>query len=150
EAARANGVSNAQSVATAICIYLADYDEVFPNAASTAQAQAAVAPYIKNQALWTTANPNGGRLLYNTYLARISMSRIEQPAETLLLWDENAWPDGGRVVAFADGKAKYLSDAQWTAAWKAELSRRTRTKVPAPRAGSPLPPKKLGLMSCGH
>ena len=123
-AAKSAALSNAKQAALGIMMYLSDSDEKFPNADSTAKAQSVVEPYTKSAEIWKNPNPNGGRLLYNTSLSRTTQAAIESPSETLLLWDEKAWPDGTRVVAFTDGHVKSVSASEWTALWAAELRRR--------------------------
>ena len=124
EAAQSMTVSNAKQVALAITMYEQDYDEHFPNADSTAKAQAAVHPYLKNDEVWASRNPNGGRLLYNASLSKRSLAQIDVTASTLLVWDEKPWPDGSRVVAYVDGHVKVATRDDWDRIWKAELRRR--------------------------
>jgi len=120
-------LSNAKQVGLGIMLYASDYDDVFPNAQSTAQAQKEVYPYLKNADLWKSYNPNGGRLLYNTALSKLSETQIPAPAETPMVWDEKPWPDGRRVVVYTDGHGKIVSSDEWNnLIWPAELRRRLR------------------------
>lgn len=120
-------------MATAIIIYASDADDCYPYAHSTAEAQQQVFPYYKDAKLWSSKNPEGGRLLYNTSISGLTSTAIESPSQTPLLWDEKPWPDGGRNVAFADAHAKYVSREEWDGLiWPFELRRRSlRTKRPS-------------------
>lgn len=142
---RSQTTSNAKQVALGILMYSGDYDDKFPLAQSTAQAQKAVMPYIKNTETWTTTNPKGGRLLYNTSLSGVEAVAIESPSETPLIWDEFEWPDGGRVVGYTDGHVKVVMAPEWNGKlWPAELKRRAKPApklhmTPAPSPGAPSP-----------
>jgi len=124
-------LSNVKQASLAIAIYCADSDDVFPSADSTAKVQQQTFPYTKNQNIWKSLNPEGGRILYNTSVSGTSVSMLERPAETLLLWDEKPWPDGRRVVAFADGHAKIVDGQDWGALWNGERKRRIRARAEA-------------------
>lgn len=116
-------LSNVKQAATATMIYGGDTDDIFPKADSSAKFYEAILPYIKNRSI-VAPSPEAGRLLYNTHLSGVNRATIELPAETLLLWEERAWPDGKRAVAFTDGHAKRLDAAEWAQAWDRELKRR--------------------------
>jgi hypothetical protein len=142
-------LSNAKQVAVGMMLYSNDYDDLFPHAQSTAQAQEEVYPYLKNASLWKSDNPNGGRLLYNTTLSGVSQTQLPFPAETLLIWDEMPWPDGRRVVAYADGHAKIVTADEWNSRlWPTELRRRDerrregakKRQKPTARSGALRPP----------
>jgi hypothetical protein len=142
---KAETLSNVKQVALGITLYANDYDDQFPNAGSTAKAQDIVSPYTKNLQVWSSKNPEGGRLLYNTSLSRVISTSIERPYETPVVWDEKPWPDGGRAVGFADGHAKYVTAAEWDQSiWLFELQRRNRTAPNKIRA-VPAPPWSAGL-----
>jgi len=131
-ALRAQDLSNVKQVSLGIILYSSDYDDVYPNADSTAAAQNRVFPYTKNADIWKSKNPAGGRILFNTSLSRTSSTELANPAQTLLVWDENPWEDGGRNVGYADGHAKYLSAAEWASAWQSELERRRLRRASPP------------------
>lgn len=141
---RSQGLSNAKEVAIGIIHYLVDNDDKYPAAHSTLEAQSVVMPYLKSASVWASANPAGGRLIYNVTLSRVSQTSIQSPAETLLLWDEKPWPDGTRIAAFADGHVKVIPKEGWPALWAGEEQRRKASKalpgtlrpaiVPAPAA----------------
>ncbi|CAN1564360.1 hypothetical protein MCEMSE15_02841 [Fimbriimonadaceae bacterium] len=118
-------LNNAKMVGLALMMYMSDHDDFFPKAESSANAKALVMPYLKNAAVWDTSSPS--RLLYNTALSNKSQTMIENPAETIMLWEENSGL-GVRAVVYTDGHAKLLSADKWAAAWKKELSRRKKQK----------------------
>ncbi|RYG45787.1 hypothetical protein EON79_11760 [bacterium] len=126
-----DSLSKLKQVAVGALLYAGDWDDVFPKADSTAKAAAAIMPYVKSQSVFSTNNPAGKRILFNTSLSGISSDTIERPAETLLFWEEFSWSDGKRAVAYADGHAKRLTEEEWARAWSAELRRRAATRQPA-------------------
>ena len=127
----------AKQAATATMMYSGDYDDAFPKADSSAKFYTAVFPYVKSREVFTPSTQSG-RLLYNTHLSGVTMNAIDRPAETILLWEERAWPDGKRAVAFVDGHAKRLDAAEWERLWTAELARREARRRPgAPARRTP-------------
>ncbi|MBX3119626.1 MAG: hypothetical protein KF784_11215 [Fimbriimonadaceae bacterium] len=139
-------LSNIKQVGTAMMIYMADYDDVFPYAQSTTAAQYVTNPYMKNTSLWTTLNPNGGRILFNTSLGGVSHVVLEDPSKTVMFYESNAWPDGRRCVCFADTSSRFVDQSGWK-----ELAKTLKLKLK--RQGKPLPAnygvewaKKNGLL----
>lgn len=105
--------ANMRQLATGIAIYLADYDDVMPAAADTYTLFAIVSPYFKQPSLTLSMNPNGGRILYNTNLANVNSTAIEEPSNTPMLWDSLPWPDGKHLVAFTDSSVRFIDEAKW-------------------------------------
>ncbi|CAN5594714.1 hypothetical protein BH11ARM2_BH11ARM2_04980 [soil metagenome] len=133
-------LSQVKQIATATAMYASDYDDLLPKTNSTAAVAKVTAPYLKNNGLWTTTNPAGGRILYNVSLSGLSMSSFPSPAETVLLWEEHPWADGMRAVGFLDGHAKRYRESDWQKLWAREMDRRKgiqtdRAAVPAMRVG---------------
>lgn len=94
-AMRTAAMSQAKQVATALIIYAADYDDVLP---SQEDWENKVMPYIKSREMLSAFNYTfrGGDL-----------STIDKPHETELGYIEIP---GGRVVAYADGHVKFISN----------------------------------------
>lgn len=112
-AKRTATLSNAKQLALGMLLYESDYDDIAPYAQSTATVKYVIDPYLKNREVWKSLNPNGGEFLFNTSLGGVNTSEIPHPADTPLFFERNAWPDGSRVVAFADGHAKVLTPDEW-------------------------------------
>lgn len=104
-------LSNIKQAALAMVIYAADYDDVLPYVQSTGGVVAVTEPYSKNLSIFWTAD--GDRFLFNMALAGVSLTAIENPAATVLLYAEVPDEDGKRSVAFSDGSARRLDPAQW-------------------------------------
>lgn len=127
-------LSNAKQLALGMMMYQADYDDLTPYAQSTAAVKFVTEPYLKNSDLWKSLNPNGGEFLFNMSLGGVDINDIPSPAETPLYFEKNAWPDGKRVVAFADGHAKVLSAEEWEKLQpmlKLKLKRTAKKPLPA-------------------
>jgi hypothetical protein len=117
-------LNNAKMVGLALMIYMGEHNDVFPKAQSAAQAKALVQPYL-DKFVWETTGPT--RILFNTALSNKSQTSIEDPARTIMLWEENSGL-GVRAVVYADGHAKLLNGTAWAAAWKKELARRKKQR----------------------
>jgi prepilin-type processing-associated H-X9-DG protein len=113
-AQRTQALSNAKQIALAALMYSNDYDDQFPYVQSTDQFRHLTYPYSKNDSVWKTTNPNGGGFRFAMNLAGVAETSIDNPAEAPLIYEANAWPDGQRVVAFADGHVKRISNAEWS------------------------------------
>ncbi len=112
-AKKASALSNAKQLSLAFIMQTTDNDDVFPYGQSTSQMTEYAMPYFKNAEITKSVNPNGGRILFNMCLAGSAMTDLEMPAETPMLYDELAWPDGLHLVAYVDGHAKFVTQAEW-------------------------------------
>lgn len=131
-AEKARGLSNVKQLALAAMMYSSDYDDVFPYVQSTKGAFEVIYPYMKSKDLSKSLNPNGSKILFNMAVAGVNAAVIEDPAETVLFYEDKPWPDGERIVAFTDGHVKFLSEEEWEYA-KATLSLKLQ------KTGRPLP-----------
>lgn len=123
-------LSNAKQIATAALIYSSDYDDLFPAANSSDEFKKNVMPYLKNEEVFKTGNPNGSRFLYNVKLSGVFAGVVDDPGQTILVYESAPWPDGKRTVAFADGSAKRVSTEEWK---KLEPSLKKSYPRPKPR-----------------
>lgn len=126
-------VSNLKQIALGTIMYTADYDDIYPWPQSTKAIKYVTAPYIKNDQIWTTFNPNGGQFLFNMALGGSTDQALDNPGETVLFYEGKAWPNGTRVVAYADGHVKVEGPEQW-----ARVSKTLTAKYPK-TAKRPLP-----------
>jgi hypothetical protein len=129
-------LSNAKQIATGMMIYMADWDDLFPPKPSTPNVQNVIRPYLKNDALWNTGNPNKSRFLFNPALAGVSAVIVPEPSRMPLIYEDKAWPDGRRVVAFADSSARLVSKEQW-ATMAPLLKAKLKAAKPPPRPPTP-------------
>lgn len=111
--AQTEALNNVKQCALGTMMYVADYDDVYPWPQSTRAVHEVVRPYLKNDNIWNSLNPKGGQILFNMALGGVSSQDIPSPAETVLYYDSMAWPDGRRVVAYADGHAKLIKETDW-------------------------------------
>lgn len=145
-AKKAATLSNLKQLAIGMIMYTTDYDDVLPYAQGTEAVKYVTQPYIKNNSLWATLNPNGGNIVYNVSIGGSSMTDIPAPADTVLYYETNVWPDGTRAVAFVDGHAKYISNENWPTISKSLKLKIKKRAKPLPLnyglgkvAGSPEP-----------
>lgn len=125
-------LSRAKQLVIACLIYASDYDEALPLAKTASDFQKATYPYVKNRDVYKTLNPAGGELTFNGALSGALVNALKSPTETVIVHDSRRWPNGTRVVAFADGRAKVLGKAEWT---KVEPSLRAKYAKPKRRGG---------------
>jgi hypothetical protein len=128
---RADWIATAKQVAQGLALYETDHNG-FPPANSTDAARQMILPYLINGKAWPIAI--GNRLLYNTALGRLSSVQIQNPSQRLLVWTE-AIVQGGRVVAFVDGSARWVSNRDWELMWKRETELRKQTIIPRTSRG---------------
>lgn len=125
-------LSNAKQLATAMMIYLADSNDIFPWVQSSPSMHNQLIPYTKSKELFKTLNPKGaGTFRYNMSLAGVSAVDVSEPAQTPLIFDPEPFPDGRYLVAYADSHVKYVTAAEWK-----ELQRFMKLKLP--RRGKPI------------
>lgn len=132
----ATALANIKQLGIGLSILAVDYDDNLPYVESTAHLYKIAEPYLKNLQLTKSLNPSGGRLLFNISLAGVNTFSIEEPSETPLVYDEKPWPDGRRLVFFADGSAKFLSALEWGMVVP-------NLKLNLPRKGKPLKPGQM-------
>lgn len=125
-------LSRAKQLVIACLIYASDYDEALPLAKTASEFQKATFPYVKSRDVYKTLNPAGGDLAFNGALSGALLTAVKVPTETVIVHDSKPWPDGTRVVAFADGHAKVLGKTEWT---KVEPSLRAKYAKPKRRGG---------------
>ena len=113
QAAQAGTLSNVKQIGLGMIMYCNDYDDYYPYVEDSASAKILVAPYLRNDKLWVTHNPKGGRILFNMGVAGVSSSNIQIPAESVLIFESEPWEDGRRAVCFCDGHAKLVTDLEW-------------------------------------
>lgn len=135
-AQRTATLSNLKQVALGIIMFEADYDDQVPWVESTPQLFELIYPYVKNREIMKTLNPAGGMIRFNMCLAGTWATQLENPAETVLIYESMPWADGSRCVAFADGHAKVVNEEEWQ-----RLQPSLNLKLP--RHGKPLKPGEL-------
>jgi len=112
-ALKSAALSNIKQIGLAAMMYSSDSDDVLPYVQGTEQFKQVTRPYTRDDKVWTTANPNGGGFRFAMNLAGVSLGSIEKPAETPMIFETNAWPDGRRCVTFVDGHAKRVGKEEW-------------------------------------
>lgn len=105
-------VRRLRQLAIALVLFQED-EEGFPKASSTDAAMRKLKPYLPENAPWKTDNPAGGTILFNTKLAVDPAYRLLADNLVPVFWEEHAWPDGKRGVAYLDGHAVRLDETAW-------------------------------------
>lgn len=128
-------LSRAKQLALGCMMYSSDYDDVYPWAQSSKGWFTVIQPYVKNNELIYThnpnASPNSNTFRFNLNIGGVNVSMIEDPANAVLLFDPVPDENGLRVVAFADGHAKKIAIEGWPAIEKA-LQRKYKRSATKP------------------
>ncbi len=104
--------ANLKQIATAVAIYVQEYDQYLPPMASMGQMKAAIAAYTKDQSIST--NPLTDEFYEsNPNLSLLPRSQITNPASTILVREAEPDATGNRRIAFVDGTVKRFAEAQW-------------------------------------
>ena len=107
-ARRASTLSNVKQFNLALMMYATDYDDRLPvQMKDVRRLRVVVEPYVRNRSIYDTLNPNGGTIEPNENLAAALYSEVVAPDSTIMVFETNDWPDGGRILGFTDGHAKY-------------------------------------------
>jgi prepilin-type processing-associated H-X9-DG protein len=144
-------LSIALHLASAAMMYAQDWDEHLPKADAW---QTQLRPYVKSESILHC--PSDGRpgpsYAMNTKLSRLSLSRISNPAETVLFYESDLHGssphgvnasqamrhNGGMVVAYADGHVKVVYGGL-----SLDDFRAVRAAPPKTRPGVSKPPRAL-------
>jgi hypothetical protein len=125
-------LSNLKQISTGLIMCSLDTDDIFPYVQGTAGMFETIQPYIKNTELFKTQNPNGGGFRFNMSLAGAEATEIKDPAKTIMFYESQTWPDGGRCVSFVDTHVNYVTQQEFL-----QLSKTLGLKLK--RNGKPLP-----------
>lgn len=110
---RAQTAANAKQLATGMLIYCTDWDDLFPYVQDTKAAFVVTLPYLKSKDAMRTLNPNGGTFEFNLHIGGVNQAEIREPALTPMYIETRFWPDDQRIVAYANGRTKAESKADW-------------------------------------
>jgi len=132
-------LSNVKSLARAVQMYLADNDDVFPDAGNWCEA---LRPYAKNDEVFICPTAPGLRCAYayNAALSGVRLDALADPVRTIAIfeseagWNAHGGPEllseeprhlGGDDLGFADGHAAWmhrerLLSEESTARWEVE------------------------------
>lgn len=125
---RAISQTNLKQVALGMMQYVQDYDELLPpmraarkaedwtrangNSTPTSPVQVMLMPYVKSNVIFlhpTTQRP----YLPNYKISRKNISEFDEPAATILFFEDAPDAEGKRNIAFLDGHVKAFSEADF-------------------------------------
>lgn len=132
-----SSLSNLKQIGLAVMMYVQDYDEKYPpmvaarnadeidehfngrNITPRTTVQNRLMPYIKSKQIFlqpVTHRP----YLPNYKISRTSMAKIDNPASTLLFYEDAPNSAEMRAVVYADGHAKLISEEEFQRERKAQ------------------------------
>ncbi|MFB3881517.1 MAG: hypothetical protein ACE149_09645 [Armatimonadota bacterium] len=105
-------LSNLKNVALAAQMFMADYDDKIPPVETAEAFRKALEEYVPSNDVFQ--DPDTGELYsVNASLQGRSLAQIEDPAATVLVYQQTPRADGSRDVGFLDGHVKRVSDEEW-------------------------------------
>lgn len=99
---------------TAMIILVADHEDTFPSDMQL-ERDPRLLPYSRDASAWDTLNPNGGEVHFNLALRGRSLNDLGEITRTPMFYDSTPWPDGSRIVVFADTSVRRVSAEEWPA-----------------------------------
>ncbi len=133
-AAQTQSISNLKQFSLGLIMYATDYDDILPNVNSVKTIHTVTSPYIKNNTVFSTLNPNKpGPFHFNMCLGGVPFTSIPEVAQTPMLFDPTAWPTGNFLVGYADGHVKMVGADVWK-----DLQKYFKLKLK--RVGKPIKP----------
>lgn len=111
-----SSLSNLRQLGTGMLMYTQDYDEVLPPMKNLDTVKKVIMPYIKNEQIFInpiTKEPYG----VNSILSMHKLAHLKRQDEMVVFYETTSAPDGTRGVAFLDGHALRVQEADWVM-WK--------------------------------
>jgi hypothetical protein len=105
-------MGNMKQVATAMMMYMQDYDEVLPPMQDAERLKKVVMPYVKNEDVFKSP-ATGQPFQPNPRLSGRKLSSLGNPAGVVVLYSAAPEPDGTRLVVRADGQVRSVSAEEW-------------------------------------
>lgn len=102
-----------RALATAMNMYAADADGIYPNPYDMNGLKVVVSPYVEEKGFWKTLNPTKSELRFNLSMGGVAKADVKEPEKTLLIYESNPWPNRQRPVAFVDGSARLVNPVQF-------------------------------------
>jgi hypothetical protein len=107
-----SSLSNLKNIALAVLMCIDDNNGVFPDLKTPETAREKLTPYVGNEKILINPITNQP-YLFNATLAGINEASISEPGQMVLVYEDSPAPDGTRGVAFTDGHAKRVKEAEW-------------------------------------
>ena len=108
QAINAASANNLKQLGLGLMMYAQDNAEILPPMKDAAAFKKAILAYAKNEDLFV--HP-GTKEAYgvNPQLAGKTLADFQDPAQTIVLYEANAAPDGSRAILYLDGHVKRIS-----------------------------------------
>lgn len=116
---RTQTMINSREITLGMLMYVSDYDDVFPYPQDSKTAMVVTWPYVKSPSYFKTLNPAGGEFVFNLKIGGVDLNTISNPSKTPVYTESKAWPDGSKVVSYADAKVRSEAAVNWPVVAKA-------------------------------
>ena len=105
--------SQLRQIAIAVQMYMQDNNGKFPPLDSLVHFQQAVLNYLGNNRTMVLQPSTNIPYQANLALAGKIAADINNPTETVVVYEAQPWPDGKRGVGYCDGHAGFVTEAEW-------------------------------------
>jgi hypothetical protein len=117
---RAQSMHNLKQIATALNMYMSDWDDQMPPMKTFDAAKTALMPYCKNPNIFV--QPETGKpYMVNPILSNHKAAHINNPSDMVVFYEAETNQDGTRCAAFMDGHCARIPEKEW-----ADIKRRSR------------------------
>lgn len=123
-----------RALASAMNMYAADFDGIYPNTEDQNGVKVVVQPYVEEKGFWKTLNPQKSDIRFNLSLGGVQKSDVKEPEKTLLIYELNPWPNRQRPVSFVDGSARLVNSVQFLGVAKSLATKLERKAEPLPKS----------------
>ena len=111
-ARNSSSLSNLKQLGLGMMMYAQDYDEVLPPMKDAATMKKSLMPYVKSEQIFISPITKDA-YRPNPILSGKKLAHIANPAAMVSIYEASPAPDGTRGVAFVDGHAKRIKEAEW-------------------------------------
>jgi len=107
-----DSMSNLKNIALAVQMFMADYDDVMPDMTDMVAVMDELGEYVRNDEMFF--QPDTGQAYgINSSLSQKSLAEVADPVSIAVFYEEEPGEDGMRGVAFLDGHAARVGEAEW-------------------------------------
>ena len=108
----ADSLSNLKNIALALQMFLADYEDVMPDMTDMVAVMDELGDYVRDDEVFF--QPDTGQAYgVNSSLSQKRLAEVADPVSIAVFYEEEPGDDGMRGVAFLDGHAARMTEAQW-------------------------------------
>jgi prepilin-type processing-associated H-X9-DG protein len=146
-------IANLRQLAVALLMYVQDHNEKFPTMTDAAELKTVLLPYLGGNDKLFYYPGTAQAYSPNPTLSNRKQAEIINPTQTVVIFEAQPSAGGTRGVAFADGHAKRVPEADWP---RVQAEGNIGDNIPASGNVTATPPKDslrqiaLAVLMCTH